>query len=398
LPENAIDVRGVLTGHEFVKDWLKYTEVFEYPESFAVFSLLAMTSCAVDRRVLINPGSKPETHTNSFVLLYGPSGSRKSEAVMDALSLLGEAIPDAPVFPMNFTMEALRGRMAKESDDDGKTSGLILSEELSTLLGGREYLLNNSLFLGKVWDCRPRETFLTVAHDEQIIRHPYTTLGACTTPEAFGGLDPKALDAGFLRRISIVQEYGPKGESPLPPMNTAFFNNVLVPRFRERFATAALPTKGVLMRLSTEARELNETWYKTELREMRTEYAGPKENKFVNSLQVHAFKLGALLHLLDGHDPKELSARSLEYGLEMAKALLPGTFEAYNALVPSAFARTCMVIRRIVAAGPISMGSLDAKVKAEIGATPEQATAARQSLLNDGILEKAGVGRVKVSR
>jgi len=397
LSKIGIDIRTALEGHSFAKDWLEYTEVFEYPDAFAVFGLLAMASCAVDRRVLINAGAKPETYPNLYMLLYGPSGSRKSEALVDALGLLGDAIPGAPVFPMNFTMEALRGRMAKESDEDGRTSGLILSEELSTLLGGREYLLNNSLFLGKVWDCRPSETFLTIAHSEQIIRHPYTTLASCSTPEAFGDLDPKALAAGFLRRLIMVQEYGPKCDSPLPSMDSVTFTKKLVPMFRDAFSTKRLPPdKLTLMYLSDEARELNDHWYMNDLKKMRREYAGPKENRFVNTLQVHAFKLAALLHLLDCGNPAQLSAASLQYGFNVAQVLLPGTLEAYNALVPSVFARTCMVVRRLLASGPMTAEALDAKVKAESGATPEQALAARRSLYADGLIGLTGKGKVEV--
>jgi hypothetical protein len=75
-------------------------------------------------------------------------------------------------------------------------------------------------------------------------------------------------------------------------------------------------------------------------------------------------------------------------GFDVVGAILPGTFEAYNALVPSFFARVCMVTRRIVASGPIQEGLLDAAVKAEIGATPEQTGAARVSLLADKILSR----------
>ena len=384
-----IDIRSALEGHEFIKEWLRYIEPFEYPDSFSIFGLLAMAACAVDKRILINSGAKPETWTNIYVLLYGPSGSRKSEALLDAFDLLASAFPEAPVFPMNFTMEALRNRMHKDSEEFGKTSGLILVEELSTLLGGRDYLLSNSLFLGKIWEGRKEETFLTVAHQDQIIKEGYVTLGACATPEAFGDLDPRGLSAGFLRRIMIISEKQAKRESDLPVLNTRLFNTILVPRFRDRFEPSKIDPKGVLMQLSPDAKKLNREWYQGDLREMRKRHVGPREGHFIGTLQVHAFKIAALLHLLDGGDPQELSEGSLKRGFDVVGAILPGTFEAYNALVPSFFARVCMVVRRIAASGPIKEGVLDAAVKAEIGATPEQAAAARMSLLTDGILTRS---------
>jgi len=393
LPQ--IDIRSALEGHEFVKEWLRYIEPFEYPDSFSIFGLLAMAACAVDKRILINSGAKPETWTNIYVLLYGPSGSRKSEALLDAFDLLAASFPEAPIFPMNFTMEALRNRMHKESAEFGRAPGLILAEELSTLLGGRDYLLNNSLFLGKIWEGRKEETFETVAHQDQIIKESYVTLGACTTPDAFGDLDPRALSAGFLRRIMIISEKKPKRKSALPKLNTRFFNTILVPRFRDRFEQRKIDPKGVLMRLSPDAEKLNQEWYHGDLEKLGEQHVGPRESHFIGSMQVHVFKIAALLHLLDGGDPKELSEGSLKRGLDVVGAILPGTFEAYNALVPSFFARVCMVVRRIASNGPILETVLDAAVKAEIGATPEQAAAARMSLLTDGVL-KRGQGKVEV--
>lgn len=359
-------------------------------------SLLAMASCAVDKRILINPGAKPETWTNMYVLLYGPSGARKGEALMDALRLLAEGIPDAPMFPMNFTMEALRGRMAQDSEDAGRTAGLILAEELSNLLGGRDYLLSNSLFMSKVWDGRREETFLTIAHQEQIIRNPYVTMGACSTPAAFGDLDPKALSAGFLRRLLIVQEHGPKGESALPGVTTALFNTILVPRFADRFAPKRIDPKGVLMRLSPDAVRLNEEWYTGERRKLRQDHVAPRESNFVDTLQVHVFKVAALLHLLDGHDPEILSERSLEQGIAVMRLLLPGTFAAYGTLVSTHFAKICMAIRRIAAEGPLDVVILDAAVKAETGATPDQVAGAKFSLMQDRILIQRRDGKVEI--
>lgn len=394
--EHDADFRAAVRPGGLIADWLYYTEPFEYPVRYALFALLVMASCAVDGRLLINPGSKPETWTNIYCLLYGPSGSRKSEALLDALYLLGEALPEAPVFPMEFTMEALRGRMAEDSDTIGRATGLILSEELSTLLGGREYLLNNSLFLGKVWEGRPRATFLTIAHQEQVIKHAYVTLGGCSTPEAFGDLDPRGLSAGFLRRIMFVVAYAPKHDNPQPLVNSTFFNTVLVPRFRDRMGPAAFPSG--MMRLNKEATEINREWYMTEVRKLRAKHVGPREAHFINTLQVHAFKLGALVHLLEGGNPEELSAEGLDSGIRLTRLLMPGTFEAYASLVPTPFAKLRAVVMRIAASSkePPNDAKLDQAVWKEAGCSPDMAQLARTSLLTDGSLVRDHNGRIKV--
>ena len=193
----------------------------------------------------------------------------------------------------------------------------------------------------------------------------------------------------------IISEKQAKRESDLPLLNTRLFNTILVPRFRDRFEQSKIDPKGVMMQLSPDAKVLNREWYHGDLRKMRKQHVGPREGHFIGTVQVHAFKIAALLHLLDGGDPQELSEASLKRGFDVVGAILPGTFEAYNALVPSFFARVCMVVRRIASNGPILEGVLDAAVKAEIGATPEQAAAARMSLLSDGVLKRTN-GRIEV--
>jgi len=392
LPSDSI--REIVRKDGFITDYLKYTEPFEYPERFAVFSLLVMASIAVNKRILINPGSKPQTFTNLYVVLYGPSGSRKSEALLDALEVLSEACPNAPVLPMNFTMEALRGRLAKDSDDTGKAPGLILAEELSTLLGGRDYLLNNSLFLSKVWDGRRAETFLTIAHQEQIIRESYVVLGGCSTPEAFGDLDPKGLSTGFLRRLLFVAAYGPKCESPLPQVNSTFFNTCIVPRFKDRLGPAAF--KDTTMQLSDDARIANCDWYSDYLKAMRLKHVGPRESHFVNTMQVHAFKIAALVHLLEHEDPKELSANSLNTGFRLLDLLIPGILEAYSSLVPTAFAKMRALAIRVmgVASKNMTPKMLDIAIWKEAGVRPEEAAAVRLSLVSDNTLHTLKNGAI----
>ena len=391
------EYRRLLREGGFVDSWLDYTEPFEYPARYALFALLIMAACAVDGRVLINPGSKPETKTNLYTLLYGPSGARKSEALYDALDLLGEGVREAPVLPMNFTMEALRGRLAEDSMQAGRAAGLVLAEELSTLLGGREYLLNNSLFLSKVWDGRPKETFLTIAHQEQIIRNAYITLGGCSTPEAFADLDPKGLSAGFLRRVLFVVSYGPKHTNAQPDVRYGWMQGVLAPRFRAAVGPDAFPAD-TMMRLDKDAAALNNEWYTREIAALRAKHPGQRESHFVNTLQVHAFKISALLHLLEGQDPEWLSAESLGSGISLCRLLLPGVFEAYAGLVPTPLAKQRAAMMRIAGASSVALrdAELDQALWKEMGISPEQASDVRLSLLQAGMIKRRTDGKLEV--
>lgn len=248
-----------------------------------------------------------------------------------------------------------------------------------------------------MWEGRPFETFLTIAHQEQVIRDSYVVLGGCSTPEAFWDLDPRGLSAGFLRRTLFCQEYDKRQDSPLPSINSTFFNTILVPKFRDRLGVQRFAAAS--MSLSAEAKEINREWYGKALGDLRKFHPGPRESHFINTMQVHAFKIGALVNLLEGGDPTVLSAEALDSGIRIVRMLTPGIFAAYSALVPTPFAKLQSVAMRVVGASDgISDAELDEAVWKETGCTMEQAAAARLILLGQkhgGLSRKDGKVRVK---
>lgn len=391
---SQIQIRGAVKDCPFLTDWLNYCEAFEWADSYALFGLLAMVSTAIDGRILVNSESKPEVWTNLYLVLYGPPGARKSEALLEAQRLLTDACPDAPLFPMNFTCEALRGRMSADSDARGRTSGLIMAEELSTLLGSAEYLHHNSLFLSKIWEGRPVETFLTVAHGEQTIKNAYPTLAACSTPEAHDDMDPKAIATGFLRRTLYIVEYGAAREAAHPQPNTVQRNR-LSALFRDRLGPQAFGN--TLMRLSKGALTLNEEWYRIALAPLRVAYPAGREGHFVNSMQAHAFKLGAVIQLLEGGPKDELQGSFLRVGFDLVSLLRPRIFEFYGTMVPTPFARMKARVLRIVASMEgVSDADLDTEAGKQIGVPREAAGAARLSLLTERALVRDSNGLLRV--
>ena len=389
----SIEVRSTVKRGGFLAGWLDYIEPFEYPESYSLFAMLACAACAVDGRVLVNPGSKPETYTNIYALLYGPSGTRKSDALLDAVDLLADAVPEAPILPENFSSEALIHRLAQDSLDideehpnqRGRGTGMIVAEEISTLIGGKDYRLENSKDLSKLWDCRGVASFLTIVRGEQIVKNAYVTLAACSAPEWTELMDPRALTGGFWRRLLLVCEYTKRKDASHPIPNTVLRNR-LADIFRERMGPAAFG--GTLMRLSDDALELNDDWYKHRLKDLQKVATSQREQHFVNTLQAHAFKVSALLHLLEGGNPEVLSDVSLATGLALIEKLLPGTFNIYSSLVPTPFARLKSTAMRAALSfqREFSLDELDRAVSEEAGVHPNQAAEARKALCFAGRL------------
>jgi len=401
----AIDVRSTIPLGGFIEDWLRLTEPFEYPYSYGLFALLTMASCAVDGRIDINPDHEPNPKPNLYTILYGPSGFGKSTALWHGVDMLGKAMPDAPVLPETFTMESLVGLLAEKSkqpDEEhpermGRAPGLIIAEEMSTLLGGADYRLENSKALSKLYDCRPVTRNLTRAHGDEVIKKPYIVLGGCSTPEWIESLDPRALTGGLWRRILMVSEWMPKCEASKPKLNSVLMNR-LAAIFASRFSLERIPAS--FMRLDEEAEKVNDTWYHSILRKRRAAVRTEREGFFVKSLQTHIYKVGALVHLLEGGKPDVLPAAALVSGQKIIDSILPGTFQAYASLVPGPFARLkAVVVRQMLAQpGKILGIKLDSLVTQDTGARRRDAVEARNNLIDEGVLSHDEAGWVDMER
>lgn len=385
--------------HGFLDSWLRFCEPFEYPDSYAMFSMLACAACAVDGRIQVNPRTEPSPLTNLYVVLYGPSGSRKSTAIRHAVALLGEAVPEAPILPSSFTKEALIGALARDSAAHGRAPGLIVTEELADLLGGGDYCLHTTKFLTQIWDCRPVWVNETRTHGVETITHPYPNLLAASAHDWLAGVDPSSLAGGMLRRMLLVAAHGPKRENAHPIADNMRWDE-LVRQFRVRMCPTNIPllrsaAHPAHMRLSQEAGQFMEEWYTgrlSALRKGRTD----KEGHFINTLQTHALKVGALVHLLEGEPYHTLSVESLKTGINLVESLLPGTFEAYTALVPTPFARLRGAIMRTVREmGEGSDAEIDRAVTASVGARPKEVAEARASLLIDESLVRQNSGKIR---
>ena len=154
------------------------------------------------------------------------------------------------------------------------------------------------------------------------------------------------------------------------------------------------------MRLNKDALELNEEWYGHRYHDLQDRAGSQREQHFVNTLQAHAFKVAALIHLLEGRDPEWLTDDSLAVGFTLLEKLLPGTFQIYSSLVPTPFARLKATAMRAAQTfgRAFSMAELDRAVSEEAGVHPNQAAEARKALCFAARLEiNESTGLMKVS-
>lgn len=388
-----IDVRSAgFIKNGFLDSWLKYCEPFEFPESYALFALLGCASIAIDGRVLVNPTSEPCVKTNTYTLLIGPSGARKSTAARHAVWLLAEAVPEAPVLPRSFTVEIAKLRLAKKSLETGKGDGLILADEFSDLVAGAKYKEGATKFFTDIWDCPPVYSHDTVAHDYVEIVAPYIVGLWCSAPDWIYSIAPEQLAGGFLRRVLGVVEYGARRRNDDPKRNMALFQ-ALAKRMHETLGLAAFD-EGTAMRLDASAIAAKKTWYHEALPKYHK--FGEKEGHFASCMEAHALKLAAGIHLLEGGDPKWLTAISLETAQKLVEVIVPNLFSWYSGLAPTPFARLKASIVRTLngAEGEMSEWRLAKAVQGATGAKPAEYIVALEALAGEAQVVREG-GKVK---
>jgi len=384
----SINVHDLVPKGGFLGGWLQHAAPFEYPDAFPLYALFAVAAAAVNGRVQVNPEGEPCVFTNTYVVLYGPSGSRKSTAIRHAKWLLHEAVEEAPILPQSFTMESLISRLARDSEGHGKGAGLILSDELSDLIGGAEYKMQNTKFLTDIWDCPGIWMRETQTHGQEVITNPYVSLLAASAPDWLEMTDPASLAGGYLRRTLFVVEYGPKQKAPKPVRDTALFK-ALVKVFRDRLKPDAFDA--AYMVLTDEAHDVMGAWYEKVIDPIRTN-GGEREAQFASCMQAHALKLGALAAILEGGVPEVMEAKDIRIGQGLVEALVPGTFHAYRSLVPSSYARLRAAIMRTVrlAGGRIEATDLVRRITDSMGVEPKPLNSALGSLVRDGRLSMDG--------
>jgi hypothetical protein len=376
--------------------WIEYAADYMSADSYWVFSLLTAVSAAINGRVVINPGSEPSAPTNLFTVLVGPSGAHKGVPPRHALDLLRSAVPETPVLPEDFTSESILGYLAEESTRLGSAKGLIVNEELVTLIGGKEYRAENARFLLKLWDSRAYYSRYTRMHDLEEIRNPYITLLSAIQPSTAEELDPKILSQGFLSRVLIVCESGPKHEYSQPKQDVQLLM-ALAAVMRLRVGEEAFGACSMI--LPAESQAMNRRWCEEHVVPLRSGL-NEREDHFASRMELHALKLAACVALLEGwavprSDGKgfHLMPDALRLGQQLVEVITPSMFDFYSSLASTPLAKLRAAIIRTVekAGGKIAYTKLIRQVSMSAGASGGQIKeAVDNALANKQLTTKGG--------
>jgi hypothetical protein len=193
------------------------------------------------------------------VLVAGSARCRKTTAIEIAVGLVKNV--DG--------IRHLNGKITSEkflhvqtvADNQPQKPTLIKADELSTFLtrdGQGDKLID---VLTKLFDCPETFTYDTITHGQKIIREPYVTVLAGTTPETLEKVLPDtAVGGGFASRIMFI--YQADTEKPRQDFQSPDEAHIALQTELTRLASHIALTSGVAT-LSDEAYEYYDHWYKS---------------------------------------------------------------------------------------------------------------------------------------
>jgi len=247
------------------KDWLatyeEYVADTESPRIFHRWVGLSLVSSVLRKKVRFALG-RLSIYPNTYVVLVGPPGTRKSVAINFGQNLLNE-LPDIRISSDATTPEAfIQDLEAAETTtilSDGAAfkhcSMSIFSRELEIFLGNRMSNMKMLAILTDVFDSPEADWSYRVKHGRSnAIPSVFVNMLAAITPESIANVLPiSAVGSGFTSRIMFI--YADRMGKKVPIPEAPKLSEALV---EDLYAMSRIA--GVYQ-FSPEGRKFWETWY-----------------------------------------------------------------------------------------------------------------------------------------
>lgn len=299
--------------HEFLQMYLEYVDHTESPKIMHLWSAIASASACMGRHVCL-PFGIGDIYPNMYILLVGPPGCRKSQAMKYSCSLVAKHTkvrfaPDDTGGQRQGLIAALEGDVLDKDEAAAfemldTTSGVVdmtalgevemtthaidahqiyaWASEFGTFMGEGNATMSRLLI--KIWDGEDYTYKLKAS--EQVLSEPLMTLiGGTTAADIAKILPNEAIGQGFMSRFILV--HAPKKEKRVArPMLIESLRN----KVADTFAWLSYEMTGE-MRESPEAATMMDKLYENEnlvVEDTRFLYYGERR-------QIHLMKLTMVL-------------------------------------------------------------------------------------------------------
>lgn len=195
----------------FLKKYVSILEGTEVPPRFSIWCGISAISAMLERRIWLDMGVY-YIFPNMFIILVAESGrARKSTAVKATKTLLYAVDPGPKLIAQKITPEALISslRLVRKGDKGENMQqtcgGVIIADELMTLINKKSYEAGLASLLIPFYDCENKFTYETKSRGtETVDRAHLSLLGASTVNSIRESLPSSAIGDGFTSRIMFI--------------------------------------------------------------------------------------------------------------------------------------------------------------------------------------------------
>jgi len=195
----------------FLKKYVSILEGTEVPPRFSIWCGISAISAMLERRIWLDMGIY-HIFPNMFIILVAESGrARKSTAVKATKTLLYAVDPGPKLIAQKITPEALISslRLVRKEDKDKKMQqscgGIIIADELMTLINKKSYEAGLASLLIPFYDCEDKFTYETKSRGTETVDLAHLSLlGASTVNSIRESLPSAAIGDGFTSRVMFI--------------------------------------------------------------------------------------------------------------------------------------------------------------------------------------------------
>lgn len=319
--------------NEFLQKYLQYVKQTESPKIMHLWSAISGASACMGRHVCL-PFGIGDIYPNMFVLLVGPPGTRKSQAIKYSSSIIKEVTgvrfaPDDTGGQRQGLIAAMEGRLTLDSYDqemdllnnaaniDSLTSVgelqintanasdsshmFVCASEFGTFMSDGN--VNMTRFLNKVWDGEDYDYKLKT--EQRVLKDPLMTIiGGTTTSDIARILPVESIGQGFMSRwvLAFAPQKAKKVARP-------FLDPTLRKELGKTFAWLFYDMRGKMEESTQAANMLNDIYLNEEVSMQDSRFIYYTERRHTH-LQKLAMVLTAMRHsyIIETQDVEEAVA------------------------------------------------------------------------------------------
>lgn len=289
---------------DWLDGWMLYMHNSEPPESFKFWTGISVIAAALQRKCFVRWGTLTY-FPNLYILLVGPSASRKGTAMGPGKDLIEDA--KIPIASESTSAQALiRSMMRVDNSPITKDSGemqlhsslTIYSEEFTVFLGYDNKDMMS--YLCRWYDCPRNFIYETISRDVEEVVGVWTNLIGATTPALIRTSMPiDAVGGGLMSRTICIYEEK-KGK------------NVIIPIQTKEEVELYQYLLWDLEKIFLYSGEFNVTesfidkwtdWY-TNVANSEPKFSDPRLEGYVGRRPTHVFKLSMIMSASRGEGPK----------------------------------------------------------------------------------------------